>query len=82
MIPRESLKKPADRDSHEPHRDRIVPGSEPAPDAANDAETAVELERGLASYFDFYCYERLPMALGYQTPWEVYSASRHVHRVL
>ena len=27
-------------------------------------ETAVELERGLASYFDFYCYERLHMALG------------------
>ena len=39
-------------------------------------ETAVELERGLASYFDFYCYERLHMALGYQTPWEVYSAGR------
>ena len=37
-------------------------------------ETAVELERGLASYFDFYCYERLHMALGYRTPWEVYSA--------
>jgi putative transposase len=43
-------------------------------------ETAVELERGLASYFDFYCYERLHMALDYQTPWEVYSAGRRVPR--
>lgn len=43
-------------------------------------ETARELEQGLASYFDFYRYERLHMALGYQTPWEVYSAGRRVHR--
>lgn len=43
-------------------------------------ETAVELERGLASYFDFYRYERLHMALDYQTPWEVYSAGRRVPR--
>ena len=39
-------------------------------------ETAVELERGLASYFDFYRYERLHMALGYRTPWEAYAESR------
>jgi putative transposase len=39
-------------------------------------ETAAELECGLASYFDFYRYERLHMALNYQTPWEVYSAGR------
>jgi putative transposase len=39
-------------------------------------ETAVELERGLASYFDFYRYERLHMALAYRTPWEVYSQGR------
>ena len=43
-------------------------------------ETAVELERGLAAYFEFYCYERLHMALDYQTPWEVYSAGRCVPR--
>jgi putative transposase len=43
-------------------------------------ETAVELERGLASYFDFYCYERLHMALDYQTPWEVYSEGRRWRR--
>ena len=43
-------------------------------------ETAVELERGLTSYFDFYRYERLHMALDYQTPWEVYSAGRRVRR--
>ena len=43
-------------------------------------ETAVELERGLASYFDFYRYERLHMALGYQTPWEVYSEGRRLLR--
>lgn len=35
-------------------------------------ESTVELERGLASYFDFYCYERLHMALGYRTPLEAY----------
>jgi len=45
-------------------------------------ETAVELERGLASYFEFYRYERLHMALDYQTPWEVYSAGRAVRRAL
>jgi putative transposase len=45
-------------------------------------ETAVELERGLASYFEFYRYERLHMALDYQTPWEVYSAGREVRRAL
>jgi putative transposase len=39
-------------------------------------ETAVELERGLASYFDFYRYERLHTALGYRTPWEAYAESR------
>ena len=43
-------------------------------------ETAVELERGLAAYFEFYRYERLHMALDYQTPWEVYSAGRAVRR--
>ena len=43
-------------------------------------ETAVELECGLGSYFDFYCYERLHMALGYQTPWEAYSEGRCLRR--
>ena len=43
-------------------------------------ETAVELERGLASYFEFYCYERLHMALGYRTPWEAYAAGRRLRR--
>ena len=43
-------------------------------------ETAVELERGLASYFDFYRYERLHMALGYQTPWEVHSGGPCLRR--
>ena len=43
-------------------------------------ETAVELERGLASYFDFYRYERLHMALGYRTPWEAYAESRPQRR--
>jgi putative transposase len=38
-------------------------------------ETAGELERGLSSFFEFYCYERPHMALNYQTPWEVYSAA-------
>ena len=43
-------------------------------------ETAVELERGLTSYFDFYRYERLHMALGYRTPWEAYAQSRPQRR--
>ena len=43
-------------------------------------ETAVELERGLASYFDFYRYERLHMALDYRTPWEVYSEGQRLRR--
>lgn len=43
-------------------------------------ETAVDLERGLASYFEFYCHERLHMALGYRTPWEAYSADRPLRR--
>ena len=43
-------------------------------------QTALELERGLAAYFEFYRYERLHMALGYQTPWEVYSAGRRLQR--
>jgi putative transposase len=43
-------------------------------------ETARELERGLTAYFEFYCYERLHMALGYQTPWEAYSAGRRLRR--
>lgn len=43
-------------------------------------QTALELERGLAAYFEFYCYERLHMALGYQTPWEVYSAGRRLQQ--
>jgi putative transposase len=45
-------------------------------------ETAAELEHGLAWYFDFYRYERLHMALDYQTPWEVYSAGRQARRAL
>jgi len=45
-------------------------------------ETAAELERGLAAYFGFYRDERLHMALGYQTLWEVYLAGRQVRRVL
>ena len=43
-------------------------------------ETAAELERGLTAYFEFYRYQRLHMALDYQTPWEVYSAGRCVPR--
>ena len=43
-------------------------------------ETALELDRGLASYFEFYRYQRLHMALGYQTPWEVYSADHRPRR--
>jgi putative transposase len=43
-------------------------------------ETAAELERGLASYFEFYCHERLHMALGYRTPWEAYTAGRRLRR--
>ena len=39
-------------------------------------ETARELERGLALYFAFYRYERLHMALDYQTPCQVYPAGR------
>ncbi len=41
-------------------------------------QTALELERGLATYFKYYRYERLHMALDYQTPWEVYSAGRRL----
>lgn len=41
-------------------------------------QTALELERGLTSYFEFYRYERLHVALDYRTPWEVYSASRRL----
>lgn len=43
-------------------------------------ETAAELEQGLAAYFEFYCHERLHMALGYQTPWEAYTAGRRLRR--
>jgi putative transposase len=42
--------------------------------------TAGELKRGLTTYFDYYRYERLHMALAYQTPWEVYSAGRRLRR--
>lgn len=42
--------------------------------------TALELERGLAAYFEFYRYKRLHLALDYQTPWEVYSAGRRLRR--
>lgn len=45
-------------------------------------ETAAELTPGLAAYFDFYRYERLHMALDYQTPWEVYSAGRRPRRAI
>ncbi len=34
--------------------------------------TVKSLMRGLASYFQFYCYERPHQALGYRTPAEVY----------
>lgn len=34
--------------------------------------TVKSLTRGLASYFQFYCYERPHQALGYRTPAEVY----------
>jgi putative transposase len=43
-------------------------------------ETPAELERGLALYFEFYCHERLHMALGYRTPWEAYSLGRRLRR--
>ncbi len=49
-------------------------------DYLNGYETVRELEQGLAAYFDFYRNERLHMALGYRTPWEVYSAGRRVRR--
>jgi putative transposase len=39
-------------------------------------ETARALAQGLASYFEFYNYERPHMSLDYATPWEVYSAGR------
>lgn len=37
-----------------------------------DYETAWEAEDSLASYFRFYCHERIHQALGYRTPAEVY----------
>lgn len=39
-------------------------------------ESASDLDAGLRKYFRFYCRERGHQSLGYQTPWEVYSARR------
>lgn len=38
----------------------------------NDYATGPELEGGLGNYFDFYNYERLHQAHGYQTPYAIF----------
>ena len=38
-------------------------------------ETGWEAEDSLASYFRFYCHDRIHQSLGYRTPAEVYSES-------
>ena len=35
-----------------------------------------EAEDSLASYFDFYCHERIHQALDYRTPAEVYGSPK------
>lgn len=37
-----------------------------------DYETVPALRKGLAEYFEFYCYERQHQSLDHRTPWQVY----------
>lgn len=39
-----------------------------------------DAERSLASYFRFYCHQRIHQALGYRVPAEVYHADRQNHK--
>jgi putative transposase len=38
----------------------------------HDYARVPELQRGLTSYFHFYCYERRDKSLEKGTPWQVY----------
>jgi len=38
----------------------------------HDYASVPELQRGLKSYFYFYCYERRHQSLEKRTPWQVY----------
>lgn len=40
-----------------------------------DYATPIELEKGLQSYFAFYCHERPHSSLGYHTPAEAYQSN-------
>jgi len=39
----------------------------------HEAETVMQLEKGLAGYFTFYNHERPHQSLSYQTPAQVYA---------
>jgi len=43
-----------------------------------DYGTAWEAEDSLASYFGFYCHQRIHQSLGYRTPAEVYRTGREI----
>lgn len=43
-----------------------------------DYADGAEVQEGLMHYFTFYSHERPHQALGYRTPWEVYTGARRV----
>lgn len=42
--------------------------------------TGADCQKGLRSYFNFYCHERPHQSLDYRTPWEVHSSHRSASR--
>lgn len=42
--------------------------------------SGADCQRGLGSYFKFYCHERPHQALDYRTPWEVHHSPRSASR--
>jgi putative transposase len=41
-----------------------------------DYVSGADCQKGLRSYFTFYCHERPHQSLGYRTPWEVHNSRR------
>jgi putative transposase len=42
--------------------------------------SGADCQKGLRSYFNFYCHERPHQSLDYRTPWEVHNSRRSVSR--
>jgi putative transposase len=45
-----------------------------------DYASGADCQKGLHSYFNFYCHERPHQSLDYRTPWEVHSSHRSASR--